>query len=56
MPHGSGDTDPGEVSQGMVLKIALDVTDPIKAEASVAQTVEEFGDVELVAAAATGRA
>ena len=35
-----------------MLKIALGVTDPIKAEVAVAQTVEELGGVDVLVAAA----
>jgi short-subunit dehydrogenase len=41
-----------EVPKAQVLKIAMDVTDPIKAEAAVARTVEIFGGVDVLVAAA----
>jgi NADP-dependent 3-hydroxy acid dehydrogenase YdfG len=41
-----------EVPKARVLKIALDVTDATEAEAAVARTVELFGSVDVLVAAA----
>lgn len=41
-----------EAPKARVLKIALDVTDPTEAEAAVARTVELFGSVDVLVAAA----
>jgi NADP-dependent 3-hydroxy acid dehydrogenase YdfG len=41
-----------EMPNAQVLKIALDVTDPTRVEAAVAQTVEIFGGVDMLVAAA----
>ena len=41
-----------EVPKAQVLKIVLDVTDPKKVEGAVAQTVEMFGGVDMLVAAA----